>query len=83
MDETRAPAADDLDTIVDTVLEASRALLAVAARCLNDVAGDVTLIQYRSLVRLCSHGPQSLATLAEAVGVSRSTESRLCERLVR
>jgi DNA-binding MarR family transcriptional regulator len=69
--------------VVDAVLSASRVLVAVAARSLADVAEEVTLTQYRTLVVLASRGPQSLAGLADAVGVTPATATRMCDRLVR
>jgi DNA-binding MarR family transcriptional regulator len=71
------------DELVDAVLGASRALVAVAARSLAGVAEDVTLPQYRFLVELASRGPQRLADLASALLVDRSTATRMCDRLVR
>jgi DNA-binding MarR family transcriptional regulator len=79
MNEKPAPP----DAVVDAVLSASRVLVAVAARSLSEVAEEVTLTQYRSLVVLASKGPQSVAALAEAVAVTPPTASRLCDRLVR
>lgn len=55
----------------------------MAARSLADVGEEVTLTQYRSLVVLASHGPQSVSALAEAVAVTAPTASRMVERLVR
>jgi DNA-binding MarR family transcriptional regulator len=71
------------DELVDGVLAASRALVAVAARSLATVADDVTLAQYRVLIELASRGPLRLADLAGALGVDRSTATRMCDRLVR
>ena len=71
------------DELVDAVLGASRALVGVAARSLAGVAEGVTLPQYRFLVELASRGPRRLADLAIAVGVDRSTATRMCDRLVR
>ena len=71
------------DAIVDAVLTASRALVAVAARSLGDIAEEVTLTQYRTLVVLASRGPQSLAELAVAVAVTPPTATRMCDRLVK
>lgn len=71
------------DTVVDAVLSASRVLVAVAARSLADAAEEVTLTQYRTLVVLASRGPQNLAGLAEAIGVTPATATRMCDRLVR
>jgi DNA-binding MarR family transcriptional regulator len=77
------PSPAERDVVVDAVLSASRVLVAVAARSLAEVADEVTLTQYRSLVVLASRGPQSVAALAEAVAVTPPTASRLCDRLVR
>ena len=82
MKSTRSPAIDN-EAIVDAVLSASRVLVAVAARSLGDVAEEVTLTQYRTLVVLASRGPQSLAELAEAVDVTPPTATRMCDRLIK
>jgi DNA-binding MarR family transcriptional regulator len=71
------------DTLVDAVLGASRALVAVAARSLANVADDVTLPQYRVLIELAARGPQRLADLATILGVDRSTATRMSDRLTR
>jgi DNA-binding MarR family transcriptional regulator len=71
------------EPLVDAVLSASRVLVAVAARSIAGMGDDVTLPQYRTLVVLASRGPQSLAGLAEAIGVTSATATRMCDRLVR
>jgi DNA-binding MarR family transcriptional regulator len=71
------------EQLVDAVLGASRALVAVAARSLATVAEDVTLAQYRVLIELASRGPLRVADLALALTVDRSTATRMCDRLVR
>lgn len=68
--------------LVDAVLGASRALVAVAARSLDDLGEDVTLTQYRVLVELAARGPQRVAELAGVLGVESSTATRMCDRLV-
>ena len=78
-----SPPGRDADAVVDAVLGASRALVAVAARSLATVADDVTLAQYRVLIELAARGPQRLADLATALTVERSTATRMCDRLVR
>ena len=75
-----APASAD---VVEAVLGASRALLALAARSLAGIAEEVTLPQYRALVVIASRGPQRVADLAQALGVNPSTATRMCDRLVR
>ena len=76
-------AAVEREELIDAVLGASRALVAVAARSLADLAEDVTLAQYRALVELAARGPQRLADLASGLGVDPSTATRMCDRLVR
>jgi DNA-binding MarR family transcriptional regulator len=71
------------EELVDAVLGASRALVAVAARSLADLAEDVTLAQYRALVELAARGPQRPTDLASALRVDPSTATRMCDRLVR
>ena len=80
---TESPPVVDSDAIVDAVLTASRVLVAVAARSLGDIAEEVTLTQYRTLVVLASRGSQSLAELAEAVAVTPPTATRMCDRLIK
>ena len=72
----------ELVDVVDAVLQASRALVAVAARSLARVEGNVTLQQYRAMVVLASRGPQTAGVLADSLGIHLSTLTRLCDRLV-
>ncbi len=74
---------DELDGVVDGVLRASRALVAVAARSIAEVDDAVTLPQFRTLVALASKGPQKVGALADELGVHASTATRMCDRLVR
>jgi DNA-binding MarR family transcriptional regulator len=69
--------------LIDAVLGASRALVAVAARSLAGVAEDVTLPQYRVLVELAARGPQRVAELAGVLGVDPSAATRMTDRLAR
>jgi len=81
--ELPSPAEAAPDDLVDTVLAASRALVAVAARSLAAAGDEVTLPQYRALVVLAASGPQGTADLAAALAVNPSTATRMCDRLVR
>lgn len=79
---TGAGAIEDEDReVIDAVLSASRALVAVAARSLATCEAEITLPQYRMLVVLCARGPQRVADLAEALAVLPSTATRMCDRL--
>jgi DNA-binding MarR family transcriptional regulator len=72
----------ELEDVVDGVLRASRALVAVAARSIAQVDDALTLPQFRTLVALAAWGPQNVGALAEEVGVHSSTATRMCDRLV-
>lgn len=71
------------EEVAEAVLAASRMLVAVAARSIAQAGGDVTLPQYRALVVLASRGPQRAQDLAEALALSSSATTRLCDRLAR
>ena len=69
------------DDLLDALMTASRALLAVSARSLAAVDEDVTLPQYRALVVLGQHGPRRPVDLAAALSVTPPTATRMCDRL--
>ncbi|GAA4916649.1 DNA-binding MarR family transcriptional regulator [Actinomycetospora succinea] len=69
------------DELVDAVMTASRALLAVVVRSLAAVDEDVTLPQYRALVVLGQRGGMRSAELAAALAVTPPTCTRMCGRL--
>lgn len=71
------------DEVVDAVLGASRALVAIAVRSLAAAHVDVTLPQYRALVVLAYTGAQRTIDLAAELNVNSSTATRLVDRLMR
>jgi DNA-binding MarR family transcriptional regulator len=77
-----AAAAPTQDELTDSVIGASRALVAIAVRSLA-AGGDITLVQYRALVVLTYVGEQRIAELAEELAVNSSTVTRLTDRLAR
>ena len=83
MPQQSAGVSPDLNDVVDGVLRASRALVAVSARSIAKVDDAVTMPQYRALVTLAALGPKNVGTLADELGVHASTATRLCDRLVR
>jgi DNA-binding MarR family transcriptional regulator len=58
-------------------------MAAVAKSTLAETTSDLTLPQHKTLVVLAEQGPRHLADLAGALGVSPSTATRMCDRLVR
>ncbi|MGH9018634.1 MAG: MarR family winged helix-turn-helix transcriptional regulator [Acidimicrobiales bacterium] len=74
--------APDDNEVIEAILLASRAMVGIAMRTLSEAGEDVTLPQYRTLVAL-GGGARRLADLAEVLGVSPSTATRMCDRLVR
>ncbi len=62
---------------VQPFLLASRALVAVAARSVDEVQSDLTLPQYRALVVLGSRGGLKVTVLADEVGVHAASRPLL------
>lgn len=79
----RQPASASPDSAADILITASRALVAIAAKSLARVDDQVTLPQYRALVVLASRDGLRPVDLADALDVSPSTATRMCDRLVR
>ncbi|NJC71219.1 MarR family transcriptional regulator [Planosporangium thailandense] len=80
VDSAAAPAASE---VVEALLTASRAIVALAARSLAGLDVEVTLPQFRTLVVLAERGPQRAADVASELRVNPSTGTRMCDRLVR
>ncbi|GAB3668298.1 MarR family transcriptional regulator [Nocardioides korecus] len=75
-------APDPHDQVVNAVLRASRALVAVSSRSLAEVEETLTMTQFRTLVVLTEDGPVSLHHLATRLGVASSTALRTVDRLL-
>lgn len=73
---------DVLDELLDAVTAGSRVLVGIAARSLDRSGVDITLAQCRALVTLAQSGPLNLVGLADALGISPSTATRMCDRLL-
>lgn len=80
--ERTGAGAGDVDRVTEAVLTASRLLVAVSARSLNEVEDSLTLPQFRALVVLASRGPLRLTHLSDHLAVNPSTAMRMAERLV-
>lgn len=81
---SRSKEPDAVDSaLIDEFLTASRVLVAVAARSLADLGEEITLPQYRALVVLSARGAHRAVDLADALGVTPGTASRMIERLTR
>ncbi len=80
--KTRGISSDERESVVDAVLTASRAMVAIAISSLAAERVDITLPQYRVLVVLAMDGPQQVAALSKVLDVYSSTITRLCDRLV-
>ncbi len=69
--------------LAEAALPVLRACAAIADESLERVAPSVSLQQYRALTILYEEGPRNAAALADALGIARSTLTRLSNRLVR
>ena len=63
------------------MLDASRALVGVAAKSLSPLEDAMSVTQFRALMIIASRGPLHSAALAEAMGIHASNATRACDRL--
>jgi DNA-binding MarR family transcriptional regulator len=75
--------AESSERVVDEVLTATRALIALTTQSLGELAADLSAAQYRALVVLASRGAQRMVDLAHVLGVEPSSLGRMCDRLER
>ena len=66
----------------EDLLRVSRIFVAIAANSLAGEDGDLSIQQYRALALLASQEGQRPADLARSLGVTPSTTTTLCDRLV-
>jgi DNA-binding MarR family transcriptional regulator len=71
----------DEQQAIDALMDATRALVGVAARSIAEVADEVSLTQFRALVLVDARGSITMGELAEVLGVNPSTATRLCDVL--
>lgn len=71
-------ARDELD---DALLAAMRAIMRISLHAADEI-GTVSVVQLRALTVLDAAGELNLARLADGVGVTASTTSRLVDRLI-
>jgi DNA-binding MarR family transcriptional regulator len=71
------------DRLADALLDASRALLAIAIRSVSAGSADVTVVQHRVLVLLEARGVLSVSAVADELAVDQSNASRHCTSLAR
>ena len=69
--------------VVEALLATGRVMVGLTARSIAQLDVEVTLSQFRLLVVLAAHGPRRTTDLAAELGVSPSTVTRTCDRLVR
>jgi DNA-binding MarR family transcriptional regulator len=71
-----------VDELVTAMLTASRVLVAVSARSLQEVDETVTVAQFRAMVVLSGHGEINLNRLAQILDVNSSSAMRMVDRLL-
>ncbi len=74
---------DTLAGQTEAVLQASRALVGIAASSIAGVADVVTVPQFRVLVMVYTRGPLNLAAVAADLDVNPSNASRTCDKLIK
>lgn len=71
------------DDMADAFVTASRGLIGLAIRSIDDAPVDVTVTQHRVLVLLAARGDLTIGDIAEGLGVNPSNATRYCDRLQR
>jgi DNA-binding MarR family transcriptional regulator len=74
-------AMDAMDVMDEALLATARAVMRISLHAADQVGG-VSVVQLRALTILLEAGETNLASLAEGMGVTVSTTSRLVDRLV-
>lgn len=69
-------------TEVEAIIYASRALVALAVSSLAELDDRMSLTHFRALLVLTDVGTMNAAELANQLGTSASSVTRLCDRLV-
>lgn len=69
----------DADSVL---LDVARAMMAISVRAVAVLPGDLSAVQLRALTVLSGLEEANLAELGAALGMSPSSTSRLCDRLV-
>lgn len=69
------------EAVSDIVMDATRALVGVAAQSIAEVSDEVSLAQLRVLVLLDARDELAMGDLAELLGVNPSTATRVCDVL--
>lgn len=82
MPTENSTAVESLDALTDSLLTASRLLVAISSHSIAQVDETITIPQFRTLVILSNRGPINLATLATLLGVQPSATGRMVDRLV-
>jgi DNA-binding MarR family transcriptional regulator len=78
----RSPLSELTQEAADALQATTRLLAGVAMRSLDVLGTAVSLPQFRLLAILADHGPASSGKAARALGLDRSTITRLADRLV-
>ena len=69
--------------MAEAFVTASRALIGLAVRSVDDAPVEVTVTQHRVLVLLAARGDLTIGDLAGGLGVNPSSATRYCDRLQR
>jgi DNA-binding MarR family transcriptional regulator len=79
VDSRGGPGADD--GVVEALLDATRVLVGVASRGLEQLGDEVTVAQFRLLSVLREAGPSASVEVATRLGAAGSSVTRLADRL--
>ncbi len=82
MASSGSPQRPAFEAQVDSLMTASRVLVALSVRTLGSVRPGVTPVQLRALALVSGSTGLTMTELADALGVHPSNATRVCDRLV-
>ena len=71
------------DDAADVFVTASRALIGLAVRSIDEAPVEITVAQHRVLVLLSARVDLTIGDVADGLGIDRSNATRFCDRLQR
>ena len=74
-------AADTNSDLIDSFLRASRLLVALSARSLDEASSPITFAQFRALLVISRGSANNQTQLAEELAVAPSSVTRMVDRL--
>ncbi len=71
------------ESVVDSILRSSRAILSIAVKSLNEIEETISIPQYRILVILGGRGELPMSEIVKETSLAPASATRLCDDLLK